>query len=127
MTFDITNMLKPEVYAHPTNNIELIETHISWVVLTGDFAYKIKKPVNFGFLDFSTLEKRKYYCEQELHLNRRLAAAIYLEVVAITGSTDECEVEFGTQRQRRRVRICSEDDTVPAVCATGQHASRRRT
>jgi aminoglycoside phosphotransferase family enzyme/predicted kinase len=82
-------MLKPAVYDHPVKNIELIETHISWVILTSDFAYKIKKPVDFGFLDFSTLEKRKYYCEQELRLNRRLAAAIYLEVVAITGSADE--------------------------------------
>ena len=66
MTFDIENMLKPEVYDHTANNIELIETHISWVILTGDFAYKIKKPVNFGFLDFSTLDKRKQFCEQEL-------------------------------------------------------------
>lgn len=82
-------MLKPEVYEHPTHNIELIETHISWVVLTGDIAYKIKKPVNFGFLNFSTLEKRKYFCEQELRLNRRLAENIYLEVISISGTGDE--------------------------------------
>ena len=88
MTFNITNMLKPEVYNHPCHNIELIETHISWVILTGDFAYKIKKPVDFGFLDFSTLKKRKYFCQQELHLNRRLAADIYLELSAITGTED---------------------------------------
>ncbi|MBE9516681.1 MAG: AAA family ATPase [Proteobacteria bacterium] len=89
MTFDISSMLKPEVYDHPVESIELIETHISWVVLTGRFAYKIKKPVNFGFLDFSTLEKRRSCCEQELHLNRRLAPAIYLDVVAISGSQDK--------------------------------------
>ena len=89
MTINITKLLTPEVYKHPCHNIELIETHISWVILTGDFAYKIKKPVNFGFLDFSTLQKRKYFCQQELHLNRRLAAGIYLEVVAITGTSDE--------------------------------------
>ena len=83
MTFNITNMLKSAVYDHPAENIELIETHISWVILTGDFAYKIKKPVNFGFLDFSTLEKRKQFCEQEITLNSRLAADIYLNVVAI--------------------------------------------
>ena len=92
MTFNITNMLKPEVYNHPCHNIELIETHISWVILTGEFAYKIKKPVDFGFLDFSTLQKRKYFCQQELHLNRRLAADIYLEVVAITGTTDKPQI-----------------------------------
>jgi len=89
MSFEISSMLNPDVYDHPVDNIELIETHISWVVLTGDFAYKIKKPVNFGFLDFSTLEKRRICCEQELHLNRRLAAAIYLDVVSISGTVDK--------------------------------------
>ena len=84
MTFDISSMLNPEVYDHPVNNIELIETHISWVLLTGSFAYKIKKPVDFGFLDFSTLEKRHNYCEAGLILNRRLAPDIYLEVVPIS-------------------------------------------
>jgi len=84
MKFDISSMLNPEVYDHPVGNIELIETHISWVLLTGDFAYKIKKPVNFGFLDFSTLEKRHRYCEAELILNRRMAPDIYLGVVSIS-------------------------------------------
>ena len=82
-------MLHPEVFDHPVTEIKLIETHISWVILTGDFAYKIKKPVDFGFLDFSTLKKRQRYCEQELHLNRRLAAGIYLDIVTITGTADE--------------------------------------
>ncbi len=93
---NISNMLQPEVYDHPAKNIKLIETHISWVILTGDFAYKIKKPVNFGFLDFSTLEKRKYFCEQELRLNRRLAADIYLDVVAITGTSEQPHVAGST-------------------------------
>lgn len=89
MVFEIKNMMNPEVYDHPVSHIELIETHISWVILTGDFAYKIKKPVDFGFLDFSTLEKRRRCCEQELQLNRRLAPEIYLDVVAITGTKDK--------------------------------------
>jgi len=84
MKFDISTMLEPDVYNHPVKHIELIETHISWVILTGDFAYKIKKPVDFGFLDFSTLEKRRTYCEQELRLNRRMTAGIYLDVVSIS-------------------------------------------
>lgn len=63
--------------------VELKETHISWILLTEHYAFKIKKPVKFSFLDFSTLEKRKYYCEQELFLNQRLAKDIYLEVVPI--------------------------------------------
>ena len=82
-------MLKPGVFDHPTKNIELIETHISWVILTGDFAYKIKKPVDFGFLDFSTLEKRHQCCKQELQLNSRLAPDIYLDVITITGTSEE--------------------------------------
>lgn len=66
---------------------EIVETHISWVLLVGDFAYKIKKAVDFGFLDFSTLDKRRFYCQEELRLNRRLSPQLYLAVVAITGST----------------------------------------
>ncbi|NOR43356.1 MAG: AAA family ATPase [Gammaproteobacteria bacterium] len=89
MLFNIKNMLNPDAYQHPTKNIELIETHISWVLLTGDFAYKIKKPVNYGFLDFSTLEKRHDFCNRELELNRRLAPSIYLDVVPITGTHDK--------------------------------------
>ncbi len=79
----IQAMLGPDFYPHPTRGIELIQTHISWVITTGDFAYKVKKPVNFGFLDFTTLARRKYFCEQELRLNRRLAPELYLEVLPI--------------------------------------------
>ncbi len=87
--FNISALLEPRAYPHPVKSCELIETHISWVILTGDFAYKIKKPVNLGFLDFSTLEKRLFYCEEELRLNKRLAANIYLDVVAITGAPEQ--------------------------------------
>jgi aminoglycoside phosphotransferase family enzyme/predicted kinase len=66
--------------------VALTETHISWVLLAGDFAYKIKKAVDFGFLDFSTLDKRHCYCQEELRLNRRLAPQLYLDVVPISGS-----------------------------------------
>jgi len=75
----------PACYDHPVQNIRLVETHISWVLLTGDYVYKIKKPVNLGFLDFSTLEKRRFYCAEELRLNRRLAESLYLGVVPIAG------------------------------------------
>ncbi len=76
----------PACYDHPVQDIRLVETHISWVLLAGDYVYKIKKPVNLGFLDFSTLEKRRFYCGEELRLNRRLAESLYLGVSAITGS-----------------------------------------
>jgi len=84
----IQAMLNPEFYKHAVDNCQLIETHISWVILTGDFVYKIKKPINLGFVDFSTLDKRKFYCEEELRLNRRLAPNIYLAVVPISGSVE---------------------------------------
>ena len=84
----INALLNPALYVHAVDKIELVETHISWVILTGDFAYKIKKPVNFGFLDFSSLQKRKFYCEEELRLNRRFAPQLYLGLVTITGTED---------------------------------------
>ncbi len=105
MKFDIQNMLSPDVYDHPVSKLELIETHISWVVLTGDYAYKIKKPVNFGFLDFSTLDKRKEYCQQELRLNRRLAPDIYLDVVAISGSEQKPEISGSAEAFEYAVKM----------------------
>jgi len=79
---------RPQCYPHPVHQVRLLETHISWVLLTGDYAYKIKKPVNLGFLDFSTLGMRGHYCEEELRLNRRLAPDLYLEVVTVRGSPE---------------------------------------
>ena len=79
-------LTRPECYPHPVAEVRVIETHISWVMLTGQYAYKIKKPVNLGFADFSTLGLRRHYCEEELRLNRRLAPGLYLDVVAIRGS-----------------------------------------
>ncbi len=75
----------PGCYPHEVAGIELVETHISFVLLTGAFAYKIKKPVRLDFLDFSTLEQRHRFCEEELRLNRRLAPELYLAVVPIGG------------------------------------------
>ena len=79
---------EPARYPHPADRVELIETHISWVFLAGDYAYKIKKPVSLGFLDFSTLEKRRFYCEEELRLNRRTAPGLYLDIVPIADGRD---------------------------------------
>jgi aminoglycoside phosphotransferase family enzyme/predicted kinase len=79
----IQALLQPAAYPHPTEDIQLVETHISWVLLTGAFAYKVKKPVDLGFLDFSTLALRQRYCEEELRVNRRTAADLYVDVVPI--------------------------------------------
>lgn len=76
-------MTDPSFYADKPPSVDFIETHISYVFVAGDFVYKVKKPVRFDFLDFTTLEKRKFYCEEELRLNRRLAPHTYLGVVPI--------------------------------------------
>jgi aminoglycoside phosphotransferase family enzyme len=82
-------LLRNDAFPHPAGNIELLETHISWVILAGNYAYKVKKPVVLDFLDFGTLEKRRHYCEEELRLNRPWAPELYLDVVAITGPADK--------------------------------------
>jgi hypothetical protein len=103
----IQALLNPAAYPHTVTHIELIETHISWVLLTGQYAYKIKKNVQFDFLDFSTLEKRHFYCQEELRFNSRFAADLYLQVVPITGSAQHPQmngsgeaIEYAVQMQQ---------------------------
>lgn len=84
----ISALMQADAYDSPVGKIELVQTHISFVVLAGDFVYKFKKPVDFGFLDFSTLEKRHHCCEQELLLNRRLCPDIYLGLVTVSREGD---------------------------------------
>ena len=79
-------LMKPEAYDEEAGQIELVQTHISFVFLTRNFVYKVKKAVDLGFLDFTTLEKRRFFCEKELELNRRLCGDMYLEVVPINKS-----------------------------------------
>jgi aminoglycoside phosphotransferase family enzyme len=79
-------LMKPDAYDEDPGSIELVQTHISFVFLTNNFVYKVKKAVDFGFLDFTTLEKRRFFCEKELELNRRLCGDMYLEVVPINRS-----------------------------------------
>ena len=81
-------LMEGNAFPHPAADVKLVQTHISYVVLAGDFVYKFKKPVDFGFLNFTTLEKRKYYCEQELVLNRRLCPSIYEGLVTINQDGD---------------------------------------
>ncbi len=88
-------------------DFRVIETHVSWVILSGDIAYKLKKPVDLGFLDFRSLAARRQACEEELRLNRRLAPDIYLGVVAVsavagdgTGSREEAVVEYAVKMRR---------------------------
>src|SRR5881397_2303096 len=81
--FVIRGLLRPDAYPHPAPDIEIRETHISWVVLAGAHAYKVKKPIDVGFLDFSALDRRMVACQEEVRLNRRLAPAVYLGVVDV--------------------------------------------
>jgi uncharacterized protein len=117
----IAQLLRPAAFGHDSGEVTLRETHISWVILAGDFAYKIKKPVDFGFLDFSTLALRRQFCEQELLLNRRFAPELYLAVVAVTGSEqgpqiagDGPVIDYAVQMRR-----FDEDQLLDTIAARG--------
>jgi aminoglycoside phosphotransferase family enzyme/predicted kinase len=104
----IQAMLDPGFYPHPVQDpIQLIQTHISYILLTGDYAYKVKKPLDFGFLNFTTLQQRQHFCQEELRMNQRGAPGIYLQVLPITqthgqfqfNGTGEC-VEYALKMRQ---------------------------
>ncbi len=138
-------LLEPHRYPGEVGRVELVQTHISWVLLAGAFAYKIKKPVVLPFLDFSTLALRKKYCDDELRLNRRFSSAIYLEVVGIFNTPLDPKfegsgvpIEYAVKMHRfdaaaRLDRVCTRGelraghlsglaDTLVAFHATAQQA-----
>ena len=96
-------LLDPRVYPHAVDRVELVETHISWVFLAGNRVYKVKKPVDLGFLNFTTLARRRFFCEEELRLNRRLAPDVYLRVVELKGSRHR--LQFGGAGRTREVAV----------------------
>ncbi len=83
----------PSRFPHPVSTVTTVETHISTLLLTEDYAYKLKKPLDLGFLDFTTLEQRRHACDEELRINRRLAPAIYLQRLAITGTPKDPAID----------------------------------
>ncbi len=85
----VRSLRNPAVWPHAVDNLRVLETHISWIFLTGEYAYKIKKPLKLSFLDFSTLELRRHWCEEEVRLNSRWSPQIYLDVVPIAGDADK--------------------------------------
>jgi hypothetical protein len=115
-------LMKIESYDEVVSSIELVQTHISFIFLAGIFAYKVKKAVDFGFLDFTTLEKRRFFCEKELELNRRLCSDMYLEVVPINkaevirikgeGETIEYAVKMKRMPQERMMTRLLEEGKV---------------
>jgi hypothetical protein len=98
-------MTRPEFYPHPVDRIDVRETHISKVFLTGELVYKFKKPVDFGFLDYTTLEKRKYFCDQETRLNRRLSRGIYLGTAAVTAENGHFALQGSGQPVEYAVKM----------------------
>jgi len=108
----INAMMQPDFYPHPVRQIRMLQTHISWVFLAGQYAYKLKKPLDLGFLDFTSLEKRHLFCKQELHLNQRLAPAIYLEVLPISRTDGSYQLDDTNNIQDYCLKILrfSQDD-----------------
>jgi aminoglycoside phosphotransferase family enzyme/predicted kinase len=121
----IQALLEPQRYLHDVQRVELVQTHISWVLLAGDFAYKIKKPLKLTFLDFSTLAVRQHYCQEELRLNRRYASDLYLDVVGIFNTPDGPQwqgtgapIEYAVKMRRfdeaaRLDRVCARGELQP--------------
>src|SRR6185369_16485422 len=79
----LKSLLKADAYPDPTSSVELLQTHVSWIFLTDNHAYKVKKPVDVGFLNFSTIDRRRFYCNEEVRLNRRLCPDLYGRVVEL--------------------------------------------
>jgi hypothetical protein len=113
---------QPDIYPDPTSTVEVRETHISLVYLTDHYAYKIKKPLDLGFLDFSTLEQRQFCCEQELALNRRLSANVYLDVVPIhqSGHRINFDGDGPVVDYALKMRRLSEEDSLQTLLQHGQ-------
>ncbi len=108
----LQSLLDPRRYPHPASNVELVETHISWLLLAGAFAYKIKKPVTLPFLDYGTVERRRACCAAELRLNRRYAPDLYLDVVEFEG---EPAVKMRRFDEAGRLdHVCKRGELTPA-------------
>lgn len=126
----IRALLEPWPYPHAVAQVELVQTHISWVLLAGEFAYKIKKPLKLPFLDFSTLALRHARCQDELRLNRRFSPEIYLGVVGIVQTPQGPRWSGGGEPIEYAVQMRRFDDTLrlDRVCARGallpQHLSQ---
>lgn len=118
----IRALLDPERYPEPAMRVELVETHASWLLLAGSFAYKVKKPVVLPFLDYGTLERRRVCCEDELRLNRRFAPDLYLAVVAITGCLEDPQIggPGAAIEYAVRMRRFAESGRLDHLCARGQ-------
>ncbi|MDD5030016.1 MAG: hypothetical protein PHH58_11030, partial [Rhodoferax sp.] len=121
----IQALLQPQCYPHAVTRVDLVQTHISWVLLAGDLAYKIKKPVKLSFLDFSTQALRQARCLDELRLNRRFAPDLYLDVVSIYGTAQDPSFSAQGEPIEYAVRMFRFDEVarLDHVCARGELTS----
>ncbi len=101
----LAGLLSPRAYPHAVERVQLVQTHVSWVLLTGEFAYKIKRPVHYAFIDLRTAQRRAFYCAEELRLNRRFAPTLYLDIVEITSVNGEACVGGGGAVIEQAVRM----------------------
>lgn len=90
-------LLEPEAYPHPVDGVELITTHISWLLLAGEYAYKIKRPVRYAFIDLTSPERRRFLCEEELRLNRRFAPELYIDVCKVVAADGAARMEVSDE------------------------------
>jgi uncharacterized protein len=122
----LAELLRPRAYPHAAPDVRLVETHISWVLLAGAYAYKLRKPVDFGFLDFTTLEKRRADCEAEVQLNRRLCRDLYLGVVDVVERAGQLFVwEAGRPIEPAvKMRRLPESGMLPALLERGSADER---
>lgn len=125
----IEELLVPNAFPHAVSELRVVETHISWVILTGSFAYKIKKPVKLDFIDTSTLDQRQHYCNEELRLNRRLAPELYLRVVPITRQNGQVRVDGAGSPIEYAVCLkqFSPGQELPALLERGEISSQEMT
>jgi uncharacterized protein len=92
----LDRLLQPEAYPHPVDGVGLVSTHISWVLLAGEYAYKIKRPVRYPFIDLTSLDRRRFLCEEELRLNRRFAPELYIDVCRVVAVNGDARMELGS-------------------------------
>jgi aminoglycoside phosphotransferase family enzyme len=125
----LQNLLQPRAYPHPVRAVQLVETHISWILLTGEFAYKIKRPVHYPFVDLRSAERREFLCHEEVRLNRRFADELYLGVSQITATEGEARMDgsglvIEHAVKMRQFRREDELDVCSKHCASGRRSWR---
>ncbi len=118
----LVSLLRPEAFAHPVRDVTLVETHISWVILTGEFAYKIKRPVKYPFVDLRDVERRAYFCHEEIRLGRRFAPDLYLDVCDVTAREDGARIggDGPVFEHAVRMRQFSRDDELDRLLLAGR-------